>query len=69
MEFLVLCDGEAFHGPRFAFGDCSQRIVDDVATADGYYALVRYSETEIREGTALTHFLACLPKLTTERWS
>lgn len=83
-KLVILCDGEAFHGPGFAFGDPSPRISDDVATAEGYYALgysvIRYSETELKKGEALLHFLECFPRLNagqrllrlwyppTERW-
>jgi len=66
-KLVVLCDGEAFHGPDFAFGDVHARIADDVATADAYfnagYSVARYSESEVKDGTACQHFLTWLPRL------
>jgi len=65
-KLVVLCDGEAFHGPKFAFGDAAARIADDVATADAYfaagYSVVRYSESEVNSGDACRHLLAWLPR-------
>jgi hypothetical protein len=58
-KLVVLCDGEAFHGPGYIFGDARARIADDVQTAQGFYTLgysvVRYSESEIHSGWALAH--------------
>lgn len=61
---VVLCDGEAFHGPKYIFRDKAARILNDVQTADGFYAfgysVLRYSETEIRTGFAVLHLARCL---------
>jgi len=66
-KLVVLCDGEAFHGPKFAFGDATGRISDDIDTAEGYfqlgYSVSRYSETELKSGVALKHLLDNLPRL------
>ena len=66
-KLVVLCDGEAFHGPRFAFGDVKARIADDVATANAYsdagYSVVRYAESEVKNGLACRHLLSWLPRL------
>ena len=66
-KLVVLCDGEAFHGPGFVFGDIQARIADDVATADAYfaagYSVARYSESEVKDGSACRHLLAWLPRL------
>lgn len=66
-KLVVLCDGEAFHGPGFAFGDAHARIADDVATADAYfadgYSVARYSESEVKDGSACRHLLAWMPRL------
>jgi hypothetical protein len=65
-KLVVLCDGEAFHGPKFAFGDVTARIADDIATADAYfaagYSVARYSESEVKSGAACQHLLAWLPR-------
>jgi len=59
-KIVVLCDGEAFHGPGAIFVKPEDRIRDDVATADAYfqlgYSVLRYSETEIKAGLAIEHF-------------
>jgi hypothetical protein len=59
-KVVVLCDGEAFHGPKVIHGDPQERIDGDRATALAFfylgYSVVRYSETEIHDGTALDHF-------------
>ena len=59
-KVIVLCDGEAFHGPRVIYGDPAERIEADRQTALAYYSLgytvLRYSETEIHTGEALGHF-------------
>lgn len=66
-KLVVLCDGEAFHGPGYIFEDKLARITDDIATADAYfdagYSVVRYSESEVRNGQALRHLLSWLPRL------
>lgn len=70
-KVVVLCDGEAFHGPKFVFGDVNRRVADDVATAEAYfsvgYSVIRYSETELRSGLALDHLVGVLPVLRTGR--
>lgn len=59
-KVVVLCDGEAFHGPRSVFVAPADRIRDDVTTAEAYfslgYSVIRYSETEIESGFAVEHF-------------
>jgi hypothetical protein len=59
-KIVVLCDGEAFHGPRAIFVEPEERVRDDVATAEAYfqlgYSVLRYSETEIKTGRAIEHF-------------
>jgi hypothetical protein len=64
---VILCDGEAFHGPRFIYGSPTARIAEDVATAEAYfdvgYSVFRYSETEIKSGWALDHLLGALIRL------
>jgi hypothetical protein len=66
-KVVVMCDGEAFHGPRFVFGDPQARVADDVATARGYfslgYSVLRYSESEIKCGDAGRHLLQTLGRL------
>jgi hypothetical protein len=66
-KLVVLCDGEAFHGPRYIFKDKQARIADDIATADAYfeagYSVVRYSESEVHDKRALRHLLSWLPRL------
>lgn len=65
-KVVVLCDGEAFHGPRSIF-DAPQRVSDDVATAEAYfkagYSVLRYSETEIQQGAAAQHLQGVLNRL------
>lgn len=66
-KVVVFCDGEAFHGPRFVFGDREERVRDDTETAQAFYDLgysaLRYSETEIRSGEAALHLLGVLDRL------
>ena len=66
-KVVVLCDGEAFHGPRTIFGDPKDRIQNDIQTADAFfdvgYSVVRYSESEIKSGWALQHLLVTLGHL------
>ena len=66
-KLVVLCDGEAFHGPGYIFGDKQARISDDIDTADAYfdagYSVVRYSESEIHNKQAIQHLLSWLPRL------
>lgn len=66
-KVIVLCDGEAFHGPGFIYGDPQLRIQEDHATARAYfeagYSVTRYSESEIKSGQALNHLLGVLGRL------
>lgn len=66
-KVVVLCDGEAFHGPRTIFGDPAKRIAEDQLTLRGYfsegYSAIRYSESEIQSGLALEHLLTVLDRL------
>lgn len=66
-KLVVLCDGEAFHGPCTIFGDPAGRIASDRATAMGYFALgysvARYSESEIHDGSAAMHVRQLLARL------
>lgn len=66
-KVVVLCDGEAFHGPKTIFGDPNDRIALDTETTDGYYALgysvIRYSESEIKSGKAIQHLVGVLDTL------
>jgi hypothetical protein len=59
-KIVVMCDGEAFHGPLAVFADPGVRVQDDVTTADAYfhlgYSVLRYSESEIKTGVAVDHF-------------
>jgi len=68
-KVVILCDGEAFHGPGFIYGPPADRIAEDVRTAEAYfatgYSVVRYSETEIQSGWALPHFQAMFDRLRT----
>jgi hypothetical protein len=63
-KVVVLCDGEAFHGPKTIFGDPNDRISLDIETTEGYYSLgysvVRYSESEIKSGRAIQHLVGVL---------
>jgi phage FluMu protein Com len=69
-KIVVLCDGEAFHGPKAVFVDPTVRTRDDVATAEAYfqfgYSVLRYSENEIRNGLAIEHFKQILGRLQAE---
>jgi len=66
-KVVVLCDGEAFHGPKAIHGDPQVRIASDRETALAYfglgYSVVRYSETEIHDGTAVEHFQGLMGRL------
>jgi len=66
-KVVVLCDGEAFHGPDAIHGDPQERIDGDRATALAFfglgYSVVRYSETEIHDGMALDHFTGVMRRL------
>lgn len=66
-KVVVLCDGEAFHGPKAIYGDPQTRIDGDRETALAFfdlgYSVVRYSETEIHDGTALEHFKGLMDRL------
>lgn len=70
-KVVVLCDGEAFHGPHTIFGDPKDRITLDVETTEGYYSLgysvARYSESEIKSGVALQHLIGVFDILKTHR--
>lgn len=63
-KVVVMCDGEAFHGPRAIFGDPKDRIASDIETARGYhslgYSVLRYSESEINSGVAIGHLVRML---------
>ncbi len=69
-KLVLLCDGEAFHGPRAIFNP-ERRVQDDIATAQAYFALgysvARYSETEIKSGQAVRHLCERLPRMRHER--
>jgi hypothetical protein len=64
---VVLCDGEAFHGPKTVFGDSRLRMLDDVETAKSFhslgYSVFRFSESEINSGWAIQHLTSVLPTL------
>lgn len=70
-KVVVLCDGEAFHGPGTIFGDPQDRIHLDRQTALGFFALgysvVRYAESEIHDGSALAHLAQMILRLQTCR--
>lgn len=70
-KIVVLCDGEAFHGPECVFGSSESRVREDVRTARAFYkagySVLRYSETEILEGEAIKHLQDALPRLWSER--
>lgn len=67
-KLVVLCDGEAFHGPRSIFNP-DNRVRDDVSTARAYfglgYSVIRYSESEIKSGAAIEHLQGVMHKLKT----
>lgn len=64
-KLVILCDGEAFHGPRAMFNP-EERTRDDVVTAEAYfaagYSVVRYSESEINQGWAADHLQRVLKR-------
>lgn len=66
-KLVILCDGEAFHGPKCIFGNPQDRIRDDVETAQAYfdagYSILRYSGTEILSGSAQPHLAGALARL------
>ena len=66
-KLVVLCDGEAFHGPGYIFKDKQARVADDTMTAEAYfeagYSVVRYAESEVKDGRAFQHLLEWLPRL------
>lgn len=68
-KIVVLCDGEAFHGPKVIRGSATEKIASDRETALAYfelgYSVVRYSETEIHDGAALEHFEDTMQRLKT----
>jgi hypothetical protein len=63
-KVVILCDGEIFHGPKCLYSEPEQKIADDRATALAMfhrgYTVLRYSESEIRQGLALQHFQGVL---------
>lgn len=66
-KLVILCDGEAFHGPRLIHGEPGPKIESDRQTAlaffDAGYSVARYSESEIHAGFALTHVRVLLDRL------
>lgn len=66
-KVVVLCDGEAFHGPKYIYPDVAARIQDDVETAKAYfaqgYSIIRYAESEIKAGVAIKHLMGVLDRL------
>lgn len=66
-KIVVLCDGEAFHGPKVIHGVPADRIAQDRETALAFfelgYSVLRYSETELHNGTALAHFHEVMSRL------
>jgi hypothetical protein len=66
-KLVILCDGEAFHGPGYIFGNPTARIADDVQTAGAYYnsgySVIRYSESEVHSGEALVHLRGALSRM------
>lgn len=66
-KIVVLCDGEAFHGPKTIHGNPAERIENDRQTALAFYDLgytvVRYSESEIHDGRALVHLQDTMKRL------
>lgn len=64
---IVLCDGEAFHGPGCLYAEPEARISSDRETAMAFfglgYSVVRYSETEIHDGIAIDHFRDVMKRL------
>jgi len=56
---IILCDGEAFHGTKCIYGDPAYKIESDRDTALAMfqlgYTVLRYSESEIKNGFALKH--------------
>ena len=67
-KVVVLCDGEAFHGPKCFYTDPKEKVREDRKTALAYfelgYSVVRYSETEIQSGWAVEHLKQLLKRLT-----
>jgi len=58
-KFAVFIDGEAFHGPNAYFKSNSvdkERAITIAFSSLGYFA-VRYSESEVKSGAAINHFL------------
>jgi hypothetical protein len=66
-KVVVECDGEAWHGPNFIFGDANRVVKSDLQTANAYfeagYSVLRYSETEIMSGEAEAHLGQALDRL------
>ncbi len=69
-KIIILCDGEAFHGPHQVFGDVDESIRRDrdtmLAFFDTGYSVVRYSESEINNNEAIEHFKNWVVRLKTE---
>jgi len=63
---ILLCDGVVFHGPGCLYVD-SKKIEEDRQTALAFfelgYTVLRYSETEIHDGTALQHLQQTMERL------
>ncbi len=66
-KMVILCDGEAFHGPQCIFVDPNIKAAADRATALAFfgrgYSVVRYSESEILSGIAIAHLRKTLAQL------
>jgi len=63
-KFAIFIDGEAFHGENSVFKTTTPQLDARIAKAFanlGYY-VIRYSETEIRKGWAINHFLSLFEK-------
>lgn len=71
-KMVILCDGEAFHGPKATVfnQDPTTKIASDRATALAFfdlgYSVIRYSESEINSGAALAHLCKTLIDLKPE---
>jgi hypothetical protein len=59
-KFAIFIDGEAFHGPDAYFKSTSVEKECEITKAFSFlgYLSIRYSETEVKNGTALNHFLS-----------
>jgi len=58
---IVLCDGMAFHGPGCMYANPDEKMTSDIETAEAMfhkgYTVLRYSEDEIKDGTAIDHLV------------